>query len=60
MVELRRIKREVEAGGFDVNAWYRNMTEVCLVTPPFFLGNFSKFVFSRWTRTTVARNSSVN
>ena len=29
MVELRRIKREVEAGGFDVNTWYRDMTEVC-------------------------------
>merc|ERR1711997_1073376 len=28
MVELRRIKREVEAGGFDVNAWYRDMTEM--------------------------------
>jgi len=29
MVELKRIKREVEAGGFDVNTWYRDMTEVC-------------------------------
>ena len=29
MAELRRIKREVEAGGFDVNTWYRDMTEVC-------------------------------
>merc|ERR1711997_481215 len=28
MVELKRIKREVEAGGFDVNAWYRDMTEM--------------------------------
>merc|ERR1712001_163430 len=27
MVELKRIKREVEAGGFDINTWYRNMTE---------------------------------
>ena len=29
MVELKRIKREVEAGGFDINNWYRDMTEVC-------------------------------
>merc|ERR1712061_298938 len=28
MVELRRIKREVEAGGFDINNWYRDMTEM--------------------------------
>merc|ERR1711953_1290900 len=26
MVELRRIKREVESGGFDINNWYRDMT----------------------------------
>merc|ERR1711990_1434240 len=28
MVELRRIKREVESGGFDINIWYRDMTEM--------------------------------
>merc|ERR1711990_699993 len=28
MVELRRIKREVESGGFDINNWYRDMTEM--------------------------------
>merc|ERR1712141_815491 len=28
MVELKRIKREVEAGGFDINSWYRDMTEM--------------------------------
>merc|ERR1712045_195243 len=28
MVELKRIKREVEAGGFDINNWYRDMTEM--------------------------------
>merc|ERR1711910_129244 len=28
MVELKRIKREVEAGGFDINTWYRDMTEM--------------------------------
>merc|ERR1739848_901246 len=28
MVELKRIKREVEAGGFDINPWYRDMTEM--------------------------------
>merc|ERR1711936_293997 len=28
MVELKRIKREVEAGGFDINDWYRDMTEM--------------------------------
>jgi len=28
MVELKRIKREVEQGGFDLNTWYRDMTEM--------------------------------
>merc|ERR1712024_42272 len=28
MVELRRIEREVESGGFDINNWYRDMTEM--------------------------------
>merc|ERR1712223_1105414 len=28
MLELKRIKREVEAGGFDINNWYRDMTEM--------------------------------
>merc|ERR1712110_251179 len=28
MVELRRLKREVEQGGFDINNWYRDMTEM--------------------------------
>merc|ERR1711953_572123 len=28
MVELKRIKREVDAGGFDINNWYRDMTEM--------------------------------
>merc|ERR1711997_348681 len=28
MVELKRIEREVEAGGFDINTWYRDMTEM--------------------------------
>lgn len=28
MAELKRIKREVEVGGFDINSWYRNMTEM--------------------------------
>merc|ERR1712024_103614 len=28
MVELKRIKREVEAGGVDINNWYRDMTEM--------------------------------
>merc|ERR1711913_234537 len=28
MAELKRIKREVEAGGFDINNWYRDMTEM--------------------------------
>jgi len=28
LVELRRIKREVEQGGFDINNWYRDMTEM--------------------------------
>merc|ERR1711990_1232804 len=28
MVELKRIKREVEAGGFDINTWDRDMTEM--------------------------------
>lgn len=28
MVELRRIKREVEQGGFNINNWYRDMTEM--------------------------------
>jgi len=28
MVELKRIKREVEQGGFDINNWYRDMTEM--------------------------------
>merc|ERR1712110_745485 len=27
-VELRRLKREVEQGGFDINNWYRDMTEM--------------------------------
>ena len=57
MLELKRIKREVEAGGFDVNNWYRDMTEVCWLHT-FLLEIFK--IFSRWTRTAVARNSSVN
>merc|ERR1711874_67607 len=28
MLELKRIKREVEAEGFDINNWYRDMTEM--------------------------------
>ena len=28
MVELRRLKREVDQGGFDINNWYRDMTEM--------------------------------
>merc|ERR1711981_476594 len=28
LVELRRIKREVEQGGFNINNWYRDMTEM--------------------------------
>ena len=57
MVELKRIKREVEAGGFDINNWYRDMTEVCRFHK--FLGEIFK-IFSRWTRMVVARNLSVN
>ena len=58
MVELKRMKREVEAGGFDINNWYRDMTEVCQLHHTF-LGEIFK-IFSRWTRMVVARNSSVN
>jgi len=28
LLELKRIKREVEQGGFDINNWYRDMTEM--------------------------------
>ena len=57
MVELRRLKREVDQGGFDINNWYRDMTEVCRLHT-FLCGIFT--IFSRWTRTAVGRNWSVN
>ena len=28
MLELHRAKREIERSGFDMNGWYRNMTEM--------------------------------